>query len=203
MSRVAVSADRRFHRAHVKPSRRRALWRAVAVGVMKYVVITAVVLFIASKAVWFARESPLLRISHVVTAGHNHVSSEEIGDLLAELRGENILRADLDRWRDQLLASPWIQDATLRRSLPSTIEVTVRERQPIAIGRRVPRRVRRARPSDCRWIQRGRLGRPRQCRSRRVGRETHRRDEAAAGHREPRLTGRRERSARRPRALER
>lgn len=135
MSPVAVSADRRFHRAHVKPSKRRALWRALAVGVLKYSLVAAAGLWVVSKAVSFARESPLLRVSHVATAGNHRVSGREIEELLADLRGENILLTDLDRWRSQLLTSPWIRDAALRRSLPSTIEVRVVERQPIAIGR--------------------------------------------------------------------
>jgi len=33
------------------------------------------------------------------------------------------------------MASPWVRDAALRRSLPSTIDVVVSERQPIGIGR--------------------------------------------------------------------
>ncbi|MGE0450048.1 MAG: cell division protein FtsQ/DivIB [Vicinamibacterales bacterium] len=135
MSPVAVSADRRFHRAHVKPSRRRAMWRTVVVSLVKYVVVVAAAIFVASKAVWFARESPLLAVRQIVADGNGRLSSDEITGLLDDLRGENILLADLERWRGHLLASPWIEDATLRRSLPSTIEVTVRERQPIAIGR--------------------------------------------------------------------
>lgn len=135
MSPVAVSADRRFHRAHVKPSKRRALWRALAIGAVKYSALVAIVLFAASKTLSFARESPLLRVSHIVATGNDHVSDQNIAELLVDLRGENILLTDLGRWRDRLLTSPWVKEATLRRSLPSTIEVTVRERQPIAIGR--------------------------------------------------------------------
>jgi cell division septal protein FtsQ len=33
------------------------------------------------------------------------------------------------------MATPWVRDAALRRSLPSTVEVVVVERQPIGIGR--------------------------------------------------------------------
>jgi cell division septal protein FtsQ len=33
------------------------------------------------------------------------------------------------------MASPWVRDAALRRSLPSTVEVVVSERQPIGVGR--------------------------------------------------------------------
>ena len=38
-------------------------------------------------------------------------------------------------WRRRLLSSPWVRDAALRRSLPSTVDVVVSERQPIGIGR--------------------------------------------------------------------
>ena len=38
-------------------------------------------------------------------------------------------------WRATLLESPWVRDASFRRSLPSTIDVVVQERTPIAVGR--------------------------------------------------------------------
>lgn len=135
MSPVAVSADRRFHRAHVKPARRRGAWRAVAVAFLKYGLLMALCLYGVSRAVTFARQSPLLQVSQIRIVGNQRVSAEEIRSLLAGLGGENILLTDLEGWRSQLVASPWIREASLRRSIPSTIEVTVRERQPIAIGR--------------------------------------------------------------------
>src|SRR6185503_16930275 len=49
--------------------------------------------------------------------------------------GENIVWTDLTAWRRRLLSSPWVRDAALRRSLPSTVEVKVWERAPIGIGR--------------------------------------------------------------------
>jgi cell division septal protein FtsQ len=55
--------------------------------------------------------------------------------VLSGLRGESLLWTDLDAWRRRLLASPWVRDAALRRSLPSTVEVVVSERQPIGIAR--------------------------------------------------------------------
>jgi len=51
------------------------------------------------------------------------------------LRGESLVWTDLDGWRRRLMASPWVGDAALRRSLPSTVEVVVVERRPIGIGR--------------------------------------------------------------------
>jgi cell division protein FtsQ len=55
--------------------------------------------------------------------------------VLSGLRGESLVWTDLDVWRRRLLASPWVRDAALRRSLPSTVEVVISERQPVGIGR--------------------------------------------------------------------
>lgn len=135
MSPIAVSADRRFHRAHVKPSRRKGAWRTVAVTTIKYALVIAGCVYGGSRVGTFALESPLLQVAQIKAAGNQRVSAEEIRARLDGLRGENILLADLEQWRTQLLSTPWLSDASLRRSLPSTIEVVVRERQPVAIGR--------------------------------------------------------------------
>ena len=49
--------------------------------------------------------------------------------------GENITAADLRGWQRELERSPWIRAAALRRSLPSTVEVVIVEREPIGIAR--------------------------------------------------------------------
>lgn len=136
MSPVAVSADRRFHRAHVKPGRRRAVWRSAVVIAVKYGVILAVVLFAAARVSTFISTSPLLRIDRIAISGNQRVREEAVHALLGGLRGENILSVDLEAWRSRLLESPWVEDASFRRSLPSRLEVTVRERTAIAIGRK-------------------------------------------------------------------
>ena len=55
--------------------------------------------------------------------------------LVEGLRGQNILAVKLDTWQQKLLSSPWVEHATIRRVLPSTIEISIHERQPMGIGR--------------------------------------------------------------------
>src|SRR5262249_12639743 len=50
-------------------------------------------------------------------------------------RDTNVLEADLDGWRRRLLGSAWIKEASLRRELPGTVDVTIAERDPLGIGR--------------------------------------------------------------------
>lgn len=135
MSPVAVSADRRFHRAHVKPARKRGAVRSVAIATLKYGLLLTLLGAAAVRTTTFLSTSPTLQISTIQPIGAERVSPETVVGLLAGLRGENILRADLEVWRSKLLESPWIREATFRRSLPSTIQVLVQERTPIAVGR--------------------------------------------------------------------
>jgi cell division protein FtsQ len=135
VSPVAVSADRRFHRAHVKPARRRSIWRTVAVGIVKYAVVLGVGFLVASRGATFMSTSPLLQIDRIESSGNHRLSSAAIRTILADLPGENILFADLDLWRAKLMENAWVREASFKRSLPSSIEVVVQERAPIAVGR--------------------------------------------------------------------
>jgi cell division protein FtsQ len=132
---IAVSKDRRFHRAHVKPARRRRPWRGVAVGLVKYSAVAAFAALVVYRSGDVVAQARMLQIDRVAVRGNSRLSTGEVLALLNGLRGENLVWADLGAWRRRLLASPWVRDATLRRSLPSTIEVVVAEREPIGIGR--------------------------------------------------------------------
>jgi cell division septal protein FtsQ len=135
MSAVAAPADRRFRRAHVRPSRTRRRWTGRITPLFRYV-LGAVVLtygvYLESSSVAHAH---VLRVDRILVRGNERLSQGEVLAVLSGLRGESLVWTDLDRWRQRLLASPWVREAALRRSLPSTVEVVVWERQPIAVGR--------------------------------------------------------------------
>jgi cell division protein FtsQ len=135
MSRVAVPADKRFRRAHVKPARPRRNWRAIAVRTIRVAVIAGVLMFGIYRGADLVAQAHVLQIERFVVHGNEHLSTGEVVAVLGGLRGQNLIRCDLDGWRQRLLSSPWVRDADLRRSLPSTVEVFVSERRPIGIGR--------------------------------------------------------------------
>jgi cell division protein FtsQ len=131
---VTAPADRRFLRAQVKPGRRHSPWR-VRLRAAGRVLVAMALLAAAWRAGVMLGGSRLLLVSRVVVAGNQRLSTGEVLGLLDGLAGRSILAVDLEEWRRRVLACPWVADATLRRWLPSTIEVTVTERYPIAIGR--------------------------------------------------------------------
>jgi cell division septal protein FtsQ len=131
---VAAPSDKRFRRAHIHPARRRAWkpsWRklvpAVALGVAAaFALFRGAGLVVASDA---------LAIDKVTVEGTNRMSAGEVLTVLQGLRGTNIVTADLESWRQRLLDSPWVADATIRRVFPATVSVVISERDPLGIGR--------------------------------------------------------------------
>ena len=131
---VTLAADRRFLRAQVKPGRRHAPWRTwVRLAVV--VLAAASGIGLAARGVVAALSAPMLRVAQVEVSGTQHLSKGDVLALVDGVRGQNILRVRLDDCRRRLLASPWVADATISRSLPATIVVHVVERRPMAIGR--------------------------------------------------------------------
>ena len=131
---VTAPADRRFLRAQVKPGRRHAPWRRW-LRLLRRSLAAALLL---AAGWWLATAiaaAPALRVERIAVTGTEHLSKGEVLALVEGLRGRNILFVSLDDWRRQVLACPWVADATLRRSLPRTVEVQIVERRPIAIGR--------------------------------------------------------------------
>jgi cell division protein FtsQ len=135
VSAVAAPSDRRFRRAHLKPSRKRGRWHAIVKPLAGYAALIALVGYAAYRLSMVAAGAHMLRVNAIVIHGNERLSNGEVLAILSGLRGENLVSTDLDRWRRRLMTSPWVSDAALRRSLPSTIDVAIRERQPIGVGR--------------------------------------------------------------------
>jgi cell division protein FtsQ len=135
VSPVAAPADRRFRRAHVKPARKRGRLAAIVGPALKSGALAGLVAYALYRGGQVVAHARALQIDDIVVSGNGRLSNGEVLAVLGGLRGENIVRTDLDAWRRRLLASPWVRDAALRRSLPSTVEVRVTERDPMAIAR--------------------------------------------------------------------
>jgi len=132
---LPAPADKRFRRAQVRPTGRRGLlWRRVRLAAR-----SLAMLLVAGLATWrvvtLVTESPTFAVAHIALHGANRLSRGEVMALIGDLRGRNILGVRLDDWRQRLMTSPWVEDAVVRRVLPNTLDVVVRERTPMGIAR--------------------------------------------------------------------
>jgi cell division protein FtsQ len=132
---VTAPADKRYKRAHLKPSRKHAGWIVKRWRVFAVAFAVVVCAFIAQRVFTSFARLPVFQVRRIVVHGNRRMSKGEVDALLEELRGESILTVNLETWRRGVLNSPWVAEASLRRTLPSTVDVTIQERAPLGIGR--------------------------------------------------------------------
>jgi cell division protein FtsQ len=134
MNAVSARTDRRFRRAHVKPGRKRR-WYAVLKPLVVWAALVSGLGYGVYRTSVVAAQAHVLMVDRIVVRGNERLSDDDVMAVVSGLRGESLVWTDLETWRSRLLASPWIRDAALRRSLPSTVEIVVTERTPVGIGR--------------------------------------------------------------------
>jgi cell division protein FtsQ len=132
---VTAPADRRFRRAHLKPARKRAgfarrRWRAAIAAI-----VIGLALYAGHRAIAVITGLEVFHVDQINVRGNHRLSKGEVLAMLQSLRGRSVLSVDLAQWRRTLMGSPWIADASLRRTLPSTVDVVILERAPLGIGR--------------------------------------------------------------------
>ena len=132
---VKAATDKHFRRAKVKPARRKKSRGRIPWRLVRVVVSVMLVGYASYRAFDLVVSASTLRVHRIVVRGNVRLSAGEVQALADGLRGTSILTADLSRYRRKLRESPWVEDVALRRLLPSTIEVFVRERQPVGLSR--------------------------------------------------------------------
>ena len=93
------------------------------------------VLYAAWRGVALVTAAPALDVGAITVHGARQLPVKDVLERVRGLRGQNIVTADLERWRAELLKWAWVREASFRRALPSTIEIAIVEREPIGIGR--------------------------------------------------------------------
>ncbi len=104
----------------------------------KFTVLGVAVVIMVGLIAWAAMglmDASMFRIDRVVVEGNHRLAAGEVRALLDGINDQSIFRVDLEEFRTRLLDSPWVADAVLWRVFPSTVEVRVTERAPVAIAR--------------------------------------------------------------------
>ena len=135
MTPVAAPADKRFRRSRVSPARKRRWWQPPWWTIARVGTACLVAVFALYHTIGFVLASDALTVTRITVQGNQRMSRGEVLGLLDGLSGASIVMTDLESWRQKLLLSPWVADASIRRMFPGTLAVAIEERQPIGIGR--------------------------------------------------------------------
>ena len=125
-----VSGQARFRERRIAARRaegRRRLRIVVIIGSIVAVVVVALVLL----------ASPLLSIRTIDVEGVVYADPERVGEVVASLRGDAILTADLHGAEKALEEIAWVREARVSMHLPRRVSIQIDERDPIAFYRAV------------------------------------------------------------------
>jgi hypothetical protein len=107
-------------------------WRAVTVRAARAAMVLAAVGLAAVALRGWLMTTPGLEVRHVEWRGLEHADVARLEAAL-DLRGRNLLAADLESARGRLLAEAWVAEVSLVRVPPQGLRVTVTERVPVAV----------------------------------------------------------------------
>jgi len=125
-----VSGQGRFRERRIAARRaegRRRLRIALAIGGVLAVVVTLL----------FVLASPILSIRTIDVEGVVYADADRVGEVVASLRGDPILTADLNAAERALENIPWVREARVSMHLPRRVAIQIDERVPIAFFRAV------------------------------------------------------------------
>lgn len=125
-ARTAMDPRIRARRREVRRTQGRRRRRVLGIiAAVLLVILVALVLLV----------SPVLSVRTVQVDGDvysRRFDGDRLDRVVASLKGEPILSADLAAVRDELEASPWIRSVRVTRDLPGRVVIELDERQPLA-----------------------------------------------------------------------
>jgi cell division protein FtsQ len=96
-------------------------------------VVAVAAVVVVALTIWLLYFSSLLAVHHVSVSGEQMMTASEIETAAKAPFGTPLIDANLDQIRQRIQAMPGIQSATVSRSWPQTISITVIERVPVAV----------------------------------------------------------------------
>ena len=117
-------------------AKRRAKVRATLGNVLKIAGLFTVVAIMSCTFVFaydLLTESSFFSAADIQVSGLNRLSRQEIVDQADIHTGKNIFSVNLDTTRHRLMAHPWIEEAEVRREIPSGLAIHIKEYEPLAI----------------------------------------------------------------------
>jgi cell division protein FtsQ len=119
---------RKFGKKAWKGYARVSLWTGIGI-------VAAGASYMVGHFLMASKEMALIHPDQVQISATRYVSANNVREIFRADRDHSVLRIPLDERLRQIESLPWVEQATVRRALPNTIEVDITERTPIAFLR--------------------------------------------------------------------
>ncbi|MCR5186464.1 MAG: FtsQ-type POTRA domain-containing protein [Clostridia bacterium] len=86
------------------------------------------ILILVVIAIWGILHTKLFSVKNIVVLNNNHLTKEEIISISGINQGDNIYKRSAKEIKKALLENTYIEDVTIKKKLPNTIEIDITER---------------------------------------------------------------------------
>ncbi len=100
---------------------------------LKFVFIVGLLLGLLSGTIYVLYFTNFFVLQKIVVKGNRRVETREIIELTQLKGGERLFRIPLKKIRNRILTNSYIEDVIVARRLPDTLEIIVKEREPLAL----------------------------------------------------------------------
>ncbi|MBQ4615647.1 MAG: FtsQ-type POTRA domain-containing protein [Mailhella sp.] len=88
------------------------------------------------KAYRFCTTSPYFAVTEVRVSGNSQVSTPEVLKVCGIAKGVNSIAVNIHEAEQELVRNPWIESVSIRRELPGTFIINIKERVPVFFARK-------------------------------------------------------------------
>lgn len=86
------------------------------------------ILILVVIAIWGILHTKLFSVKNIVVLNNNHLTKEEIISISGINQGDNIYKRSVKEIKKALFENAYIEDVTIKKKLPNTIEIDITER---------------------------------------------------------------------------
>ncbi|MEJ2721325.1 MAG: cell division protein FtsQ/DivIB [bacterium] len=119
--------------AIVRTKRQRRKARRFVIARLVTAAVIGLVIVVAFQIYSFLTTSDKLAVTTVTFDGLSRVDSAEVDRLVADIRGQNILLAPLEKYAARFQGHPRLHGVQLKKILPNRVVCTVEERESVAL----------------------------------------------------------------------
>ncbi len=96
-------------------------------------VITAAAIWGGMRVWGYATSAEYFAVDDVIVAGASRLTEREVLETAGFTPGMNVFKIDMEAMARTLEAHPWVLDAAVRRRIPRSVSIKIRERRPEAL----------------------------------------------------------------------
>jgi len=100
------------------------------ITVLILIFFSAIIVYLA---IYYNPVKSMFPLMHIVFSGNRHLTDDELQSLTCIRSKESLVTLSNEQVGRQMLRSPWVRSVNIRKALPDTLSIAIKEAEPFAL----------------------------------------------------------------------